>query len=295
VINSQQPDALGAALTENAMPAWLRAATSRVSDNERRISGWFVLCLVLSLLLHGALLMIPAKVRIEPPLSPMQAALGPLQVHLASRPPPAAPPVPPVNPALPAPDERRVISAHKRASAVKPAFTVHAPDKQIPPPSVPSPDDFSARLEAKRAARQAEEAAAAQENAEAAGAQSSLNDNIRDNLNRALKPSNAMGMFYDVKVGAREGSFVFNGAYLGGGANWHHTVPVDAGEGGNVRLAIAEEMAKICRKYWPGKVPIESHRFGRVITLSTLPEDNTALVKFWMKEVFDEESQASVN
>ena len=91
----------------------------------------------------------------------------------------------------------------------------------------------------------------------------------------------------------REGTFIFNG-WIPVVDHFRREVTVDAGEAGNVKLAIVRGMIKeIIRKYKTGDFEFESHRLGRIVTMSARPADNDQLENFMMQEFFGENVPAS--
>ena len=181
----------------------------------------------------------------------------------------------------------------------KPAFTVPPQPEQQQPPTPPTvqPDennDMMARVNARRAAREAAENAAAQENAAAAAASGgpSLSEKITANINRAKRSTtDGTGGVFEVKypLGVREASFKFNG-WNPARDNWHESYTVDAGEGGNVKLAIVRKVIEVIRKYKTGDFEFESHRLGRAVPMSARPADNDRLEAFLMQELFAEDA-----
>jgi hypothetical protein len=267
----------------------------QVMPNHSRLQRWFLFCLVVSILLHVGVLMIPIKVRMGEPASATQPR-GPLAVTLHRPPSHQEMPKDDINSNQAVPSRPPVIATHRPKSPTKPAFTVAPPPVVEPPNSPPvvseQPSDMSAMLEAKRNKRQNEEAQAALENAEAAAGSNgpSVDERIASNINRNLRKSKSDGtggMFQITHVGVREGEFRFNGWHPGSD-NWHESYTVDAGIGGNVRLAIVKKVIEVIRKYKTGDFEFDSRKLGRSVTMSARPEDNDALVEFLMKEFFDE-------
>jgi hypothetical protein len=252
------------------------------------------------MLLHLALLLIPLVQHMgEPPSSAGRPVQGPLTVSLANpvprTPPPAAEPTP--HPAVkphPVPHRPSVIAMRRPTSPSTPAFTVPPPAIEPEPVTPPAEPDMTAMLEAKRAARRNAETQAAQENAEAAAASQgpSVNDKIMGNINRNLNwasKTNGTGGMFDITFrGVRTATFRFNGWHPGAGDNFQETVEVDAGENGNVDMAIVKAVIKVIRKYKSGDFDFESRRRGRPVRMSARPADNAVLEAFLMQELFDD-------
>lgn len=151
--------------------------------------------------------------------------------------------------------------------------------------------DMMASINARRAQRQEQEQAAAQENAaaRAAEAEPSANDIARANIafqeRKAAGGTN--GIFEIVSKGPRVAQYVFRGWTTDARHSQRQTITVDAGLGGNVELAIVNSMIALIRKYYQGDFNWDSQRLGRVVTLSARPEDTAGLQKFLMDEFFD--------
>jgi hypothetical protein len=110
--------------------------------------------------------------------------------------------------------------------------------------------------------------------------------NIERSLAQARGRSGAGGVFQITRKGAREAAFLFRGWDVDSRAGLRELVQVDAGPGGNVEDAIVRKMIELIRKYQPGDFSWNSHRLGRVVTLSARREDNAGLEDFLKKEFF---------
>ena len=303
VTNLFQPRLAGPELLEDTITPWLGPLapwTRKVTAyNDERARNWFLVCFVLSMLLHISLFLIPISQRMgEVPAA--SEARSPLTVSL-TRPKHSAPPVEKVEPVQP--PQTTVLATKHRPTNSKPTFTVR-PQQQpqpIQPPQPPQPPqpttpreepDMMARINARRAERQAAEDDAAQQNAAAAAASRgpSVEDRIREHIRQAQSTTDGTGGVFMVKsIGVREGTFVFNGwnPVLD---RFHREITVDAGEGGNVRLAIVRGMIQeIIRKFKTGDFVFESHRLGKDVILSAKPADNERLENFLMQEFFSED------
>ena len=296
-----QTRTLGPALLEDTITPWMGplapwARHVAVVDNEERARRWFAICVALSLLLHLALLLIPMAKQ-KPAAAASSQVAGPLTVHLtraASHPPKEQPTPPP-----PAPRKQRLIAVPRSASTAS-TFVVPAEPKATPPEPEPQAvlpeDDMMARLNARRAQREAAEHEAALENAAAAaaGGGPSVNQRIMDNINRAkngaVRGEGTGGVFEVTSIGVREGSFRFNGWHPESGDNWRESYTVDAGEGGNVQMAIVRKVIDVIRKYKKGDFDFESRRLGRTVTMSARASDTGALETFLMNELFGDNS-----
>ena len=63
---------------------------------------------------------------------------------------------------------------------------------------------------------------------------------------------------------------------------------VDAGNGGDVQLAMVRRMIELIRGHYQGNFNWESHLLGRVVILSARPEDQPGLEAFMLREFFKE-------
>lgn len=269
------------------------------SYDEDKARNWFLICVVVSILLHIGVMLIPVAQRMGATASASSAAQGPLTVHL-SNPAPRTPPgkSEPVKETPPPPPKTPVLATHPRTS--KPTFVVPVqPEKPIPQvqpvPQAPPQEDMMAHARARQAQRDAEEAQAAQANAEAAAASNgpSTDQIIAANINRTKHAANdgTGGVFQITSIGVREGSFRFNG-WNPARDNWHESYTVDAGEGGDVKLAIVRKVIEVIRKYKKGDFEFESHKLGRMVPMSARPQDNDRLETFLLMELFNEDTAA---
>ena len=61
---------------------------------------------------------------------------------------------------------------------------------------------------------------------------------------------------------------------------------VEATSGQDVRLLMVRRIIDFIRESYQGDFPWDSHRLGKVVTLSARPEDNSELEEFLMVEFF---------
>ncbi len=167
-----------------------------------------------------------------------------------------------------------------------------APKIETPTPPVaetsPAPAmDMMAMLNAKRAARQAQENTDEQN-----GRQPSAGDIAAANINRnlatlATKRDGTNGVFQVLSKGTRTGQFSFNGWKTDKNNSWREVIEVDAGLLGDVELAIIRRMIELIRTHYKGDFTWDSHKLSRAITLSARMEDNDGLEAFMLREFFD--------
>jgi outer membrane biosynthesis protein TonB len=194
----------------------------------------------------------------------------------------------------------------QRRAAVVTAPTFAQPLPQTPPipEPIPAPQietstppisetppapamDMMAMLNAKRAARQAQENADGQ-NGRAPSASGIATANINRNLaTLSIKRDGTNGVFQVLSKGTRTGQFSFNGWKTDKNNSWREVIEVDAGLLGDVELAIVKRMIELIRTHYKGDFTWESHKLGRAITLSARMEDNEGLEAFMLREFFD--------
>ena len=245
--------------------------------------------LVLSILLHALLLLV---VRDMARPEGEQGAKGPrpLVVQLQPRPIPqiATPEVTTPAPPPRAPAKRHLMTIPRETASN--TVPLEPPPVVERPREPPSPTDFSSLLEARRAQRRAAEEAIAQANA-AARSQEQAGDGVADaNINRNLQSlgggGGTGGVFRILSMGHRHGQFAFNGWMPQRTNGWREVIDVDAGSDGDLEIAMIRRMIELIRKHYQGNFNWESHRLGRVITLSARKEDTAGLEAFMMREFF---------
>jgi hypothetical protein len=270
-------------MSATAAPLFPPPSASALRLRDRRF--WAVL--LLSLLFHGTIIVVVHK----PPLENGEAAsklAGPLNVRILPKPEPekSAEAPPPVQP------PQRLMTAPRRTT--RPALPEQPP---IPPPPAPPvvtppvPPPPQMTFEEMVAARRAQRDPTVSEHAEArAESERRMAGNRTDAiLNRnlgTLKEDGTSGVFAVTNVGSRYGTFLFRGWKRENRAGWRETVEVDAGNGGDVELAIVRRMIELIRGHYQGDFTWESHRLGRVVKLSARPQDQQGLEEFMLKEFF---------
>lgn len=186
------------------------------------------------------------------------------------------------------------VPSHKKAIAPPVAAPVATEAPAVPPPpQAEAPQqDMMAMLNAARERRRAREEQAAQENEAASQAASGptpqqvAEANVRRSMQQAAGREGTNGVFQILSKSTRMGSFSFRGWRPNAGSSWKQVIEVDAGLGGDVELAIVRRMIELIRSHYQGDFGWESHRLGRVITLSARPQDQAGLEAFLMKEFF---------
>jgi hypothetical protein len=240
--------------------------------------------------------LLPTGNRITITLPGLEPSEPPAPPPAAAQPVPRKPPAPtrrpaPVPPPVINPESlRSPAPVPTKAPEPTPVETVAPtpPPEPVPTPAPPTtqapPADLSDFIRQRRQA--APPAPAAGE-----GNAPSENDIAMANINRNLQSLSGRrpgvgGVFQILHKGPREAKFAFNGWRPGVGNSWREVIDVDAGLGGNVELAIVRKMIAMIRTHYQGDFQWESHRLGRVITLSARQEDNAQLEEFLLREFF---------
>ncbi|MBG7618455.1 hypothetical protein I5R65_03145 [Herbaspirillum sp. AP02] len=208
-------------------------------------------------------------------------------------------------PPKPAPEPRKIQPTPKKP-VVKPAPRHNAsPARQAVPQRTPLPtttapssntsaaapapaEDFMTFANRNRQRREEAEQAAAQENAAARAAENpSANDIARANIAFQDKRGRGTnGVFQIISMGPRVAQYSFRGWTTDQRRSQNQLIEVDAGFGGNVQLAVVDNMIALIRRYYQGDFNFDSQKLGRVVTLSARPEDTKGLQSFLLNEFF---------
>jgi hypothetical protein len=276
---------------------------------EFRFRRSVVVGVALSILFHLLLLIFmperQKKIENEDAASsqPMVVRLNPLQ----ARPPAAAPAeITPPTPVQAAPPKPRVLSV---PNPVSKSPMAPVPLEPPPPPVIPpkpvdprtEPPSMMARVEQARARRQAQEDAAKSENTESRsnGSDPSAADRMAGNINKNLENlgrarDGTSGVFQIISKGYRTGSFSFRGWTTNRSDSYRRVIEVDAGQGGDIERAMVRRMIELIREHYQANFSWDSHRLGRVVTLSARKEDSVGLEDFLLNE-FSEFRAPTVN
>lgn len=193
------------------------------------------------------------------------------------------PEVQPKSPPRPASKPRIKSSPVSRSESTQAA----KPNDPAPEQAVAPPQDLMAYVNAARERRQAAEASAQRENAQATARERvPTADEVRAaNIKRNLQPQGTNGVFQIVEMSVRKGKFLFRG-WAAGSNPMHETIEVDAGAGGDLERAMVRSMLALIRRYYKGDFNWESQRLDRTVVLSARLEDNAGLEDFLIKEFF---------
>ena len=107
-----------------------------------------------------------------------------------------------------------------------------------------------------------------------------------------LDPNAGGGLFQIERVGLHEAQFLFRGWNKSFRRNWSQQVEVQQGDNPDIRIAIIRSMIGIIREKKPGDFEWESHRLGKVFTMSARAKDQPQLETFLMKEFFPDDPRA---
>lgn len=243
-----------------------------------------------SILLHALLFMVP--LREKPPTVPPAGAAGPMQVRIEPRRVPPTPAVEPVAPEAqpvtrPSPRPDRTIMAMPRRTLPEPSAVTVPPPVPEPAPSRQPEFDMSALIAANRERRLARERAMAREPvAPSAGPGAAGTSSLARNLASLTEDDGTGGIFQILRVGPRTAEFSFNGWRTQSRRKWLQVIEVETGPDGDIERAIVRRMIALIREHKTGDFSWESHRFGRVDTLSAAPEHNDQLEAYLMREFF---------
>lgn len=262
------------------------------------ISRNTMIAIIFSLLVHGLLLIVfLPKIDFNNAASPQPKAL---EVSFA-------PPTPPKveTPAIPEPKVNKPppkVITRKPSKNTKPS-TFSVPDviatKQPTPEPLPTlpqpketkpndaPTDMASYVKAQQAKRNAVEADAAKQNAEAIAREvgpsqeKTRDDRIKSNLKVGTN-----GIFEITSLSGRHAAFAFKGWTNDYSSAKRESFEVEAGTGQDVRLVMIKKMIALIRRHYDGDFNWESQRLGREVVKSARPQDSAELEEFMMMEFF---------
>jgi hypothetical protein len=160
----------------------------------------------------------------------------------------------------------------------------------VPPKETVSkdaPTDMMAYVNQQRAKRQATEADAAKQNADAVASEiglteeQKLDERIKNNFQNGTN-----GIFEITSLNGRNATFSFLGWTTSLSNARRQFFEVEAKPGQDVRLIMVKRMISLIREHYQGDFDWDSHRIGRVVKLSARPEDSAGLEEFIMTEFF---------
>lgn len=267
------------------------------------ISRNTLIAIIFSLLVHGlVLLVVLPRIDFNNSAAPQPRAF---EVSLA---PPVVPkieiPVLPEPEPEPAKPEPKVIKPPPKVMTQKPSknskpSTFSVPDviaaKQPTPEPLPpketkpndEPTDMASYVKAQQAKRNALEADAARQNAEAVAREiGPSQEKIRDERIKANLKIGTNGIFEIISLSGRHAAFAFKGWTNDYSNAKRESFEVDASTGQDVRLVMIKKMITLIRRHYDGDFNWESQRLGREVVKSARPEDSAELEEFMMMEFF---------
>lgn len=262
------------------------------------ISRNTLIAIIFSLLVHGLLLivMLP-KIDFDNAASPQPTAL---EVSLAPPTPPKVEILEPT-PVKPEPEVKKSppkVITRKPSKNTKPS-TFSVPDviatKQPTPEPLPpketkpndAPTDMASYVKAQQAKRNAMEADAARQNAEAVAREvGPSQEKVRDDRIKSNLKVGTNGIFEITSLSGRHAAFAFKGWTNDYSSAKRESFEVEAGTGQDVRLVMIKKMISLIRRHYDGDFNWESQRLGREVVKSARPEDSAELEEFMMMEFF---------
>jgi hypothetical protein len=179
--------------------------------------------------------------------------------------------------------------------------TITLPDEKpvkvakVEPPREPAPEmDMSAAIEARRKARGAASASdqPAEESDEARGTRNAL-ANIAAINGRGRDDDNQSGGVFSISNKTfHSADLKFRGWNPAFKRRWLTAVTVEQGSEPDVETAVVKRMIELIRREKTGDFEWDSHRLGRVVTMSARVQDTAQLQAFLFKEMFPEHKPA---
>lgn len=196
------------------------------------------------------------------------------------------------------PVTKPVVIQRPKKSVASPATPAVAPVQMAqttvtpPTPIVQAPPEqdmmsmLNAARERRRAQEQSSQEAAVNQPARGMTPQEVAEANVRRSMQQANGREGTGGVFQITSKSLRVATFTFRGWKPDRQNSFKKTIEVDAGLGGDIDIAIIRRMIMLIREEYQGDFSWESHRLGRVVTLSARPQDTAELENFMMKEFF---------
>ena len=256
--------------------------------------------IIFSLLMHVLILfLVVPHIQFDNASAPLPTAM---EVSLAPlTPPQVIEPIQPENPATEVIKSTPKVITQEPGRIDKPAFSVPEvlttlnPSPEIAPPKEPVvnenakdvPTDMASYVKARQAQRQASEADAAKQNADAVAREAGPGqEQIRDERIRNNFKNGTNGIFEITSLSGRHAGFSFLGWTNDYSNSRRESFEVEASTGQDVRLVMIKKMIALIRQHYQGDFNWESQRLGRVVIQSARPEDNAGLEDFMMMEFF---------
>jgi hypothetical protein len=237
-----------------------------------------------------------AKVEINPPASPIEASFVELPEEKPQQKSVTIPQKTPKTPPPPRPQPR--LGVQKSKPAQPRAEKKGAPKDEAPATTArvqpEAPKDLTDYMNEARERRRAggifEDEPTEPKNVEREPSEEELR---MANVKRNLREPGASGIFQITRMGARSAQFLFRAWRMDSSNTRREVVEVTAGPDIDIHRAVARRMIELIREYHKGDFNWESYRLGRVVTLSSRPEDSKGLEDFLIREFFYDPSVAS--
>ncbi|MFC5512943.1 hypothetical protein ACFPOU_17720 [Massilia jejuensis] len=211
-----------------------------------------------------------------PPPPQKSAVRTPSKPSKSARP-PAAPRVQRLPDTITIPDEKPV--------EVAKAEPVPETKREEIPPEM----DMAAYLAKRRQARGATDPSTSTEESEAARGTRNALANIAAINKRGQDDANESGGVFSISNKTFHSmDLKFRGWNPNFKRRWLTSVTVEQGNEPDVETAVVKKMIELIRREKTGDFEWESHRLGKVITMSARPKDTAELQAFLMKEMFPE-------
>jgi hypothetical protein len=177
---------------------------------------------------------------------------------------------------------------------LEPAPEPPQPAKEPPKPMTPvDPSmDMAAAIEARRRAR-GEASAESQGESDSDRAMRRIQNNIAAANNAAQgDPNDTGGIFSVTDQTFSSAKLKFRGWNTNFKRRWLTQVNVERGGEPDIETAIIKKMIELIRREKTGDFEWDSHRLGKVVTMSARPQDQEVLETFLFKEMFPKHRRA---
>jgi hypothetical protein len=165
--------------------------------------------------------------------------------------------------------------------------------KAEPRSEAPPQMDMSAMIEARRKARGAASPSPATDDSDEARGMRNALANVAALNNRGREDSNESGGIFSISNKTFHSmDLKFRGWNPNFKRRWLTSVTVEQGSEPDLETAVIKKMIELIRKEKSGDFEWDSHRMGRVITMSARAQDTAQLQAFLFKEMFPEHRSA---
>ena len=163
------------------------------------------------------------------------------------------------------------------------------PEKEVKREEAPPEMDMSELIAKRRQARGATDPSTSTEESEAARGTRNALANIAGVNNRGRDDANESGGVFSISNKTFHSmDLKFRGWNPNFKRRWLTSVTVEQGSEPDVETAVVKKMIELIRREKTGDFEWDSHRLGKVITMSARPKDTAELHAFLLKEMFPE-------